>query len=200
MARPRLKECSNCQGTNPKCKYKETGRKCRIGKAKGKAKGKAVSKATLDRLDEYDSKLGDLFSEYEWALEEARINNGHKFSFYNFLLAHDKTLASFYRYNYIDKGKALKSDIYFMIKGEESDTEYLERIEAMEQNNVTAMWFLKHAQRDYEKEPLQEIPSYEEKAKEAREALDELKALTEQADFNKYSKQEINEMANMSKY
>ena len=60
MARPKQEFCSNCNGENPKCKYKETGRKCRVGKAKGKAKGKAISKETIEKRDNYDSLLGDL--------------------------------------------------------------------------------------------------------------------------------------------
>ena len=59
MARPKQEFCSNCNGENPKCKYKETGRKCRVGKAKGKAKGKAISKETIEKRDNYDSLLGD---------------------------------------------------------------------------------------------------------------------------------------------
>ena len=72
MARPKQKFCSNCNGENPKCKYKENSRKCRVGKAKGKAigkaKGKAVGKAisqeTIDKRDNYDSLLGDLHTDY----------------------------------------------------------------------------------------------------------------------------------------
>jgi len=72
MARPKQEFCSNCNGENQKCKYKDTGRKCRIGKAVGKAKGKAVGKAkgkaisqkTIDKRDKYDSLLGDLHTDY----------------------------------------------------------------------------------------------------------------------------------------
>ena len=64
MARPKQEFCSNCNGENPKCKYKETGRKCRIGKAKGKAKGKAISQKTIDKRDNYDSLLGDFHTDY----------------------------------------------------------------------------------------------------------------------------------------
>ena len=72
MARPKQEFCSNCNGENPKCKYKETGRKCRVGKAKGKAKGKAIGKAkgkaiskeTIEKRDNYDSLLGDFQTDY----------------------------------------------------------------------------------------------------------------------------------------
>ena len=64
MARPKQEFCSNCNGENPKCKYKESGRKCRVGKAKGKAKGKAISKETIEKRDNYDSLLGDLHTDY----------------------------------------------------------------------------------------------------------------------------------------
>ena len=60
MARPKQEFCSNCNGENPKCKYKETGRKCRIGKAKGKA----ISKETIEKRDNYDSLLGDFQTDY----------------------------------------------------------------------------------------------------------------------------------------
>lgn len=64
MARPKQEFCSNCNGENPKCKYKETGRKCRVGKAKGKAKGKAISKETIEKRENYDSLLGDFQTDY----------------------------------------------------------------------------------------------------------------------------------------
>ena len=60
MARPKQKFCSNCNGENPKCKYKENSRKCRIGKAKGKA----ISQKTIDKRDNYDSLMGDLHTDY----------------------------------------------------------------------------------------------------------------------------------------
>ena len=60
MARPKQEFCSNCNGENPKCKYKETGRKCRVGKAKGKA----ISKETIEKRDNYDSLLGDFQTDY----------------------------------------------------------------------------------------------------------------------------------------
>ena len=60
MARPKQEFCSNCNGENQKCKYKETGRKCRIGKAKGKA----ISKETIEKRDNYDSLLGDFQTDY----------------------------------------------------------------------------------------------------------------------------------------
>lgn len=68
MARPKQKFCSNCNGENPKCKYKENSRKCRVGKAKGKAigkaKGKAISQKTIDKRENYDSLIGDLHTDY----------------------------------------------------------------------------------------------------------------------------------------
>lgn len=74
MARPRQKECPNCKGTNEKCKYLITGRKCvkglAKGKAIGKAKGKAVSKATIEKREKNDELLGDLRTDY---LNEMRV-------------------------------------------------------------------------------------------------------------------------------
>lgn len=68
MARPKQEFCSNCNGENPKCKYKETGRKCRIGKAKGKAigkaKGKAISKETIEKREKNDELLGNFHTDY----------------------------------------------------------------------------------------------------------------------------------------
>ena len=64
MARPKQEFCSNCNGENPKCKYKETGRKCRVGKAKGKAKGKAISKETIEKREKNDQLLGDFQTDY----------------------------------------------------------------------------------------------------------------------------------------
>ena len=60
MARPKQKFCSNCNGENPKCKYKENSRKCRVGKAKGKA----ISQKTIDKRENYDSLIGDLHTDY----------------------------------------------------------------------------------------------------------------------------------------
>ena len=60
MARPKQEFCSNCNGENPKCKYKETGRKCRIGKAKGKA----ISKETIEKREKNDQLLGDFQTDY----------------------------------------------------------------------------------------------------------------------------------------
>ena len=60
MARPKQKFCTNCNGENPKCKYLTTGRKCRVGKAKGKA----VSQKTIDKREQNDSLLGDLHTDY----------------------------------------------------------------------------------------------------------------------------------------
>ena len=68
MARPKQEFCSNCNGENSKCKYKETGRKCRVGKAKGKAigkaKGKAISKETIEKREKNDQLLGDFQTDY----------------------------------------------------------------------------------------------------------------------------------------
>lgn len=64
MARPKQDFCSNCNGENPKCKYKETGRKCRVGKAKGKAIGKAISKETIEKREKNDQLLGDFHTDY----------------------------------------------------------------------------------------------------------------------------------------
>lgn len=71
--RTKQKECTNCHGTNEKCHYLETGRKCRKGQAKGKAKGKAISQATLDKRDNYDSQIGDLHTDYINYMENKRI-------------------------------------------------------------------------------------------------------------------------------
>lgn len=68
MARPKQEFCSNCNGENSKCKYKETGRKCRVGKAKGKAigkaKGKSISKETIEKREKNDQLLGDFHTDY----------------------------------------------------------------------------------------------------------------------------------------
>lgn len=64
MARPKQKFCSNCNDENPKCKYKENSRKCRVGKAKGKAKGKAISKETIEKREKNDQLLGDFQTDY----------------------------------------------------------------------------------------------------------------------------------------
>lgn len=60
MARPKQKECPNCKGTNEKCKYLITGRKC----SKGLAKGKAVSDGTKEKREAYDILLGNLHTDY----------------------------------------------------------------------------------------------------------------------------------------
>lgn len=60
MARPKQKECPNCKGTNEKCKYLITGRKC----SKGLAKGKAVSDETKEKRKAYDTVLGNLHTDY----------------------------------------------------------------------------------------------------------------------------------------
>lgn len=67
--RTKQKECTNCHGTNEKCHYLETGRKCR----KGQAKGKAISQATLDKRDNYDSQIGNLHTDYINYMENKRI-------------------------------------------------------------------------------------------------------------------------------
>lgn len=77
MARPRQKECPNCKGTNEKCKYLITGRKCvkglAKGKAVGKAKGKAISKATIEKREKNDELLGDLRTDYLNEMRTAQI-------------------------------------------------------------------------------------------------------------------------------
>ena len=77
MARPRQKECPNCKGTNEKCKYLITGRKCvkglAKGKAVGKAKGKAVSKSTIEKREKNDELLGDLRTDYLNEMRTAQI-------------------------------------------------------------------------------------------------------------------------------
>lgn len=122
MARPKLKECSNCHGKEEKCKFKVTGRPCRIGKAKGKAvgkaKGKAISQKTLDKRDEYDSRIGDLHTDYLNHMRNKQIKTivdeetgeiiaketfGKVYSFERYLkLRGEHTLASWFRYNYKD--------------------------------------------------------------------------------------------------
>ena len=122
MARPRQEFCSNCNGENQKCKYKDTGRKCRIGKAKGKAVGKAISQETIDKRDDYDSLLGDLHTDYLNFMAQKQITviydteNGEKrvlsrnnkvYSFERWLTMNDhKTLASWFRRNF--KGRLEK--------------------------------------------------------------------------------------------
>lgn len=120
MVRKKLTECSNCHGTEPKCKFKQTGRPCRIGKAKGKAKGKAISQKTIDKRDAYDSLLGDLNTDYLNNMRDRQIKRvidedtgeilgvdtgiGKVFSFERYLnLIGEKTLASYYRYHYADR-------------------------------------------------------------------------------------------------
>ena len=118
MARPKQKFCSNCNGENPKCKYKENSRKCRIGKAKGKA----ISKETIDKRDNYDSLLGDLHTDYLNFMANKQITviyddeNGEKkvlsrnnkvYSFERWLTINGhKTLASWFRRNF--KGRLEK--------------------------------------------------------------------------------------------
>lgn len=118
MARKKLTECSNCHGTEPKCKFKKTGRPCRIGKAKGKAKGKAISQKTIDKRDAYDSLLGDLHTDYLNHMRNKQIKTivdeetgeiiaketfGKVYSFERYLkLRGEHTLASWFRYNYKD--------------------------------------------------------------------------------------------------
>lgn len=116
MARKKLTECSNCHGTEPKCKFKQTRRPCRIGKAKGKA----VSQRTIDKRDAYDSLLGDLNTDYLNNMRDRQIKRvidedtgeilgvdtgiGKVFSFERYLnLIGEKTLASYYRYHYADR-------------------------------------------------------------------------------------------------
>ena len=118
MARPKQEFCSNCNGENPKCKYKENSRKCRIGKAKGKA----ISKETIDKRDNYDSLLGDLHTDYLNFMANKQITviyddeNGEKkvlsrnnkvYSFERWLTINGhKTLASWFRRNF--KGRLEK--------------------------------------------------------------------------------------------
>lgn len=71
MPKKRAEVCPNCNGTNEKCKYLTTGRKCRKGNAKGKAKGKAVSDKTIEKRYKNDSLLGNLHTDY---LNEMRNN------------------------------------------------------------------------------------------------------------------------------
>lgn len=114
---PRLKQevCTNCWGENPKCKYLETGRKCR----KGKAKGKAISQATLDKRDTYDSLIGDFYTDYLNQMRDTQIirtvdsETGEIFdkevraklySFQRYLqLNADPALVIYYRRNYDPK-------------------------------------------------------------------------------------------------
>lgn len=118
MARPKLKECSNCHGKEEKCKFQATGRPCRIGKAKGKAKGKAISDKTLEKREKYDSLLGDHHTDYLNLMRNKQINiilneetgeihsqeiSAKVYSFERYLnLIGQKTLASYFRYNYGD--------------------------------------------------------------------------------------------------
>lgn len=116
--RTKQKECTNCHGENEKCHYLETGRKCRIGQAKGKAKGKAISQATIVKRDNYDSQIGDLHTDYINYMENKRITTlyveetGEKkvlyrktkiYSFERWLnMNGNKKLASWLRRNYKD--------------------------------------------------------------------------------------------------
>lgn len=111
---PRQKQaiCTNCNGENEKCKYLETGRKCR----KGKAKGKAVSQATIDKRDNYDSLLGNLHTDYLNSMRNRQIrkfvdketgeivkyeHNGKVNGFVRYLNQRGETkLASWFRRNY----------------------------------------------------------------------------------------------------
>ena len=65
MARPKQKNCTNCNGKNPKCKYLTTGRKCRVGKA--------ISQKTIDKREEKDSLLGDLHTDYLNSMRDRQI-------------------------------------------------------------------------------------------------------------------------------
>lgn len=110
MVRRKKEKCPNCNGENPKCHYLEKGGKaCR----KGKAIGKAVSEKTLDRLADYDSQLGDLFTDYNNELYNTVLQGKPKlFSFYRYLKTKNTKLASFYYRKYVAKGESWYSETY----------------------------------------------------------------------------------------
>jgi hypothetical protein len=115
VARPRAAECSNCHGTNQKCHYLKSGRKCRKGKAIGKANSKL-----LDKQADYDGLIADMFNDYQIALDNQIINfqKGNitrdeikVYSFYRFLKTKNNALAEYYRtHNY-----NLTSEIYVQL-------------------------------------------------------------------------------------
>lgn len=112
MVRKKLTECSNCHGTEDKCKFKETGRPCRIGKAKGKF----ISETTIKKQERYDSEIGNLHTDYLNYMRENQImvyvnketgevtrkeSSSKVYSFERWLnMNGHKTLASYLRYNY----------------------------------------------------------------------------------------------------
>lgn len=126
MAKPKPTFCNNC-GKGVNCKtFNRTGKACRKGKAKGKAvgkavgkaKGKAISQKTIDKRDEYDSRIGDLHTDYLNHMRNKQIKTivdeetgeiiaketfGKVYSFERYLkLRGEHTLASWFRYNYKD--------------------------------------------------------------------------------------------------
>lgn len=117
IVRVKEKNCPNCGGSNPKCKYLEKGgRACRKGKGKGKANQKQLSKA-----DDYDSLIGDYFTDYKIELDDQIIQwekkildpeNIKVYSFYRYLRTKSEALAGFYLRNDYD----LRSEIYITLK------------------------------------------------------------------------------------
>lgn len=109
IVRVKEKSCPNCGGSNPKCKYlTKGGRACR----KGKSNLKQVSKAS-----DYDSMIGDYFTEYKIELDDQIIlwekkildpENIKVYSFYRYLRTKSEALAGFYLRNDYD----LRSEIY----------------------------------------------------------------------------------------
>lgn len=109
IVRVKKASCPNCGGTNPKCKYLEKGgRACRVGKANEKQEERAAN---------YDSMIGDYFTDYKIELDDQIIQwekkildpeNIKVYSFYRYLRTKSEALASFYLRNDYD----LRSEIY----------------------------------------------------------------------------------------
>lgn len=117
IVRVKKEFCPNCGGTNPKCKYLEKGgRACRKGKAVGKNNEKQEERAA-----NYDSLIGDYFTDYRIELDDQIIQwekkildpeNIKVYSFYRYLRTKSEALASFYLRNDYD----LRSEIYITLK------------------------------------------------------------------------------------
>lgn len=87
MARPKQKQCTNCNGSNPKCHYLESGRKCRVGKA--------VSQATKKKIDRREKFLEHYYQVYFTFLDIFNITS-EEVGFYKYLRTQNKNLAQYY--------------------------------------------------------------------------------------------------------
>lgn len=100
LARPKQGQCGNCHGSNAKCKYLTTGRKCR----KGQNNKKQLEKESL-----YDGVIGDYFTDYKneldaqlilYELKRLQPKDLKYFSFYRYLKLQDNALSQYFYRNY----------------------------------------------------------------------------------------------------